>query len=108
MAELDPQERTAEKRMLAAMVGRGVTEVFTVTVTPEFPGSALWLVVTSDRERDQLLADGLWLRELARMAFREAGFGERHVARALTTVESQETVDRDHAGNWFAAIRSRL
>lgn len=97
--------RDAEARMLSATSGRGVTSVMTVTGMPRFPGGSFWLVVGSDRERDELLADALWLLEQARTSFRGAGFSDENVARARATVESEETVDRDFGGNWWARMK---
>jgi hypothetical protein len=36
---------------------------------------------------------------------REVGFQDSDIGQVVTTAQSQETVDREHDGKWFYALR---
>lgn len=62
-------------------------------------GPGVWLGTRTDEERDALAADD-GLASATRAIVHRNGLHFRGV-----TVESQETVDRDYGGSWFARLR---
>ena len=64
--------------------------------TPEW---SCWIVTPTDRERDRVAGDNELLERLYKAAA-DAGFAPDSI-----TVQSQETVDRDHEGSWFLVMR---
>lgn len=64
----------------------------------------VWLVTRLDAERDSVTRHGI-PRDLVIQRLEEAGVRSNLAARAGVTVESEETVDRDHGGNWRIAMQ---
>jgi hypothetical protein len=64
----------------------------------------VWLVTSLDAERDLITAHGI-PRDLVVRRLEEAGVRPDLAARAGVTVESEETVARDHGGNWRVAMQ---
>lgn len=64
----------------------------------------VWLVTRRDAERDLLTQRGL-PRDLVVRRLEDAGVRSDLAARAGLTVESEETVDRDYGGDWWAAMK---
>ena len=88
--------------LIAEWAHRGVIRVeFTTSFIAPFD-SAVWLGTDSDTERNALL-DLPNLLELVRTAIRSSGLDPSSIVGA--TAQSQETVDRDHRGSWFYALR---
>lgn len=63
----------------------------------------VWLVTTSDAERDAL--GELPFLDEVREVLTEVGLPDEDADFEGTTVQSQETVDRDYDGSWFYALR---
>ena len=57
---------------------------------------SFWIITPTDKERDIIKADSELLGRLLDAAS-DAGFGS-------FTLQSQETVDRDHAGSWLFVV----
>jgi hypothetical protein len=64
----------------------------------------VWLVTRLDAERDSVTQHGI-PRDLVIQRLQEAGVRSDLAARTGVTVESEETVDRDHGGNWRVAMQ---
>ena len=64
----------------------------------------VWLVTTTDAERDQMPTKDPFLDEVRRV-IGESQFPIEHGSIDGTVVQSQETVDRDYEGSWFYALR---
>jgi hypothetical protein len=67
-------------------------------------GVWVWLATSSDAERDGLGEGHPFLREVGEI-LTEAGLSVEDAHFEGTTVQSQETVDRDYEGSWFYALR---
>lgn len=80
----------------------GITKVEFVTAFVEPFQSSVWLCVSSDVERDKLLAKPDLL-ELVHAALRSNQLNASLIDSA--TAQSQETVNRDYEGSWFNALR---
>lgn len=80
---------------------RGVTKVEFVTAFVEPFQSSVWLCVSSDAERDELLTKPDLL-ELVHAALRSNQLDASLIDSA--TAQSQETVNRDYEGSWFNAL----
>ncbi len=97
----DQLERIREV-LVRGLSDRGVTKVEFVTEFVEPYQSSVWLGVSSDAERDELLAQSDLLG-LVHGALRSNGLDASLVVSA--TAQSQETVSRDYEGSWFYALR---
>ena len=64
----------------------------------------VWLVTRSDTERDLVTEHGI-PRDLVIQRLQEAGVRPDLAARAGVTVESEETIEREHGGNWRIAMQ---
>jgi hypothetical protein len=64
----------------------------------------VWLVTHSDAERDLVTEHGI-PRDLVIQRLEETGVRPDLAARAGVTVESEETVEREHGGNWRIAMQ---
>jgi hypothetical protein len=64
----------------------------------------VWLVTTTDAEREAVIQDGI-PREFVIERLRRAGVRPDLAAGAGVVVESEETVDRDFGGNWRIAMQ---
>jgi hypothetical protein len=64
----------------------------------------VWLVTRLDAERDSVTQHGV-PRDLVVQRLVGAGVRPDLAARAGVTVESEETVDRNHGGNWRVAMQ---
>ncbi len=95
----------AEARVVEALRGNGVTRVEHVVGFGEPPRHvSLWLVTTTDRERDALPADNPFL-DVAKAAIEQAGLTPADVSELMTLAQSEETVAREYRGGWFYALR---
>jgi hypothetical protein len=65
---------------------------------------AIWITTATDVQRDVLRRDPEFLADI-RQALREAGYPAGAMDGIAVEVESQETVDRDHQGNWWNAVK---
>lgn len=70
-------------------------------LSPRPPG--WWFHVATDAERDVLAADPR-LKAEVREALLDAGCPPHEAARMWFRFQSQESVDRDHAGDWWWAL----
>ncbi|MEU4191513.1 hypothetical protein AB0E69_06425 [Kribbella sp. NPDC026611] len=87
------------QELIAGFRDRGVERVeYVPALSPPYR-SWVWLGTATDAQRDQLAADPELGEQVRRLAER-AGITFQGV-----TVESQETVARDFAGNWFYRLR---
>lgn len=74
-------------------------------VTALEPTQTWFLIRTkTDAERDLLTGNQTLLTEFKEV-FRVRGCSDALVATLMFTFESQETVDRQHAGNWYWALK---
>jgi hypothetical protein len=74
-------------------------------VTALEPTQKWFLIQTrTDAERDLLVGDEMLLNEFMEV-FRSRGCPDALVRDLAFTFESQETVDRDYAGNWYWALK---
>ena len=64
----------------------------------------IWLVTETDAERDALCRDGVPRPQVIKQLL-QAGVRKDLADAAGVTVESKETVDRDHGGNWRHAMQ---
>ena len=64
----------------------------------------VWLVTTTDAERDALAGTDPFLPEVT-SAILSSGFPVQHAVIEGTVAQSQETVDREYEGSWFYALR---
>ena len=95
----------AESRLVDALEERGVIRVEPVVSFGDPPRSvSLWLVTSTDVERDALGIDNPCL-EAARAAVAQAGLKSEDVSELRTAAQSEETVARDFEGSWFYALR---
>ena len=103
---------------------RRMVEDFGVPVTNIFAfghkyDSAFWIAVQTDAERDRLANDKALLARM-RAVFEETGYQAliediwdkdvhlpalEYLKTLGIAFESQETVDRDHGGNWYYAMK---
>ena len=106
----EPLLRAAIARAELAIAARlrpsiPAVSVFSFGAVELFPGSlAIWVRVPSDVERDRLLGDPGFEAEL-RDLLAAAGYPEDALGRVAFTAESDQTVNRDHAGNWWYAVK---
>ena len=84
---------------LLATVGPPVVRVELVVGHGDPQDPFVWLGTATDSERDALSADAD-LPSVVRRVVERHGFASSGV-----TVESQETVDRNHDGSWFYRLR---
>lgn len=90
------------KRAAKELAGLGVTR--SISFLGDFIEPVVWLVTERDSERDHLMESGE-MRDTVLRSLRKAGVREGLVQGAGVTVESQETVDREFAGSWWAAVK---
>lgn len=83
---------------------QGVVRIEVVAAFPEQDEFAIWLCTATDQERDRLGLDQPRIDQV-RTILLEAGFSPNQLHGLVTTVQSQETVDRDYEGSWFYALR---
>jgi len=65
---------------------------------------AIWVTTKTDKERDDL-ANDVDLHEHLRAVLLQAGYPPEAVPHIGFAFESQQTVDRDFAGNWYHRIK---
>lgn len=96
----------AEPLLVEHLGSHGVTGVEFVVGFVRPYSVWVWLVTAGDAERDQFeLSKDLPLFDEIRGILTTAGLPARDAYFAGTTVQSQETVDRDYQGNWFYTLR---
>lgn len=93
--------KALREALLATFGPQQVVRVEYVTAFSEPFPFWVWLGTTTDVERDELARDSSAGGRVAEVAGR---FGFDALCEGFT-VESQETVDRDYAGNWFYRLR---
>ncbi|GAA3761599.1 hypothetical protein GCM10022225_54120 [Plantactinospora mayteni] len=107
MSSEDPRWRLldlASPKLLAHFADRGVERIEYVGTFPEFDHFAVWLCTRTDAQRAALGTPDPAIDEV-RQVLRQTGFTPAQLAGLGTTAQSQETVDRDHEGSWFYAMR---
>lgn len=90
-----------ERALLDDLGDAGVEEAHFVVAFDEPYAFTVWLGTATDVQRDALLGDTA-LEDRVRTAARTAGLADLLDG---FRVDSQETVDRDYAGNWFHRLR---
>lgn len=65
---------------------------------------AVWVTAKTDKERDRLKGSAALLASF-RQALAEAGYPADAIPHVGFAFESQETVDRDWKGSWWACIK---
>jgi hypothetical protein len=107
----EPRLRTAIARAELAMLKKvreaiPAATIFSFGAIDLFPGSlAFWVRVPTDAERDGLLKDQTAFDRWMVAILLESGYPEDSVGRVAFTAESDETVNREHGGNWWYAIK---
>jgi hypothetical protein len=84
--------------------GHGVQHVEIQSAFPTSEKVWVWLGTATDAQRDALPSTEPLLSEV-RAAVASVGYPLDELANVHSTVQSQETVDRDHEGSWFYAMR---
>jgi len=80
--------------------------VFHFGATDLFPGSlAIWVRTKTDAQRDALLADRPAFEADLRVHLAAAGYPPDCLPFVVFTAQSDQTVDRDHGGNWYYAVK---
>lgn len=93
----------AEPELLARLARHGVVRVEWVVGFVEPYRVSAWLGTRTDAERDAL-PEAPFLAEVREILV-AAGLPGDTARFECTVVQSQETVDRDHQGSWFYALR---
>lgn len=65
---------------------------------------AIWTTTATDRQRDDLAADQALLSHYRSVLLAE-GYPPAAVPHVAFAFESEETVRRDHGGNWWYAVK---
>jgi hypothetical protein len=65
---------------------------------------AIWTTTATDRQRDDLVADEALLDHY-RSVLPAEGYPPAAVPHVAFAFESEETVRRDHGGNWWYAVK---
>ncbi len=65
---------------------------------------AIWITVDRDEERDKLSNDRETIPAFRRL-LAEAGYPQEAVPAVKFAFESQETVNRDYGGSWWACVK---
>jgi hypothetical protein len=90
-----------KKELLREFREHGVSRVeWVIAFSPPFDFRA-WLATSTDADRDALAADPDLDGRVRRLT-EKAGLADLFQG---TTVESQETVDREYEGSWFYRLR---
>jgi hypothetical protein len=83
----------------------GDAKVFSFGATDIDPRHlAIWIITTTDYDRDLLRANQTLLSEFD-TALLNVGYPPEAVPNVGFAFESQETVDCDHKGNWWYAVK---
>jgi hypothetical protein len=103
---LGPVIRAAEAAIIALarqkVARAGAFHIGAVDIGPA--NLAFWITTATDAERDRLKADET-MRAAFRAALAEAGYPADAIPHVGFAYESQETVSRDHGGNWWYAVK---
>jgi hypothetical protein len=110
MAGEEPLLRAAVRRAEIAITsevrrtipGARVTSFGAIDLYPSC--LAFWICVATDAQRDSLLGDVAFSDRMRRIVA-DCGYPADSVDRVGFTSESDETVDRDWAGNWYHAMK---
>ena len=94
---------SARPDLLDAFAQDGVVTVQYVSAFPQH-AFAVWLGTATDSEAARLRARSSIHGRVQRVLVSH-GFTQQDLTELLVLVQSQETVDRDHAGSWFYALR---
>jgi hypothetical protein len=98
--------RRAEKAILAIARARypscGIFSFGAVDIDPV--NLAIWITSATDVQRDVLRRDPEFQASI-RQALREVGYPAGAIDGVAFEIESQETVDRDHQGSWWYAVK---
>jgi len=91
-----------ESALLGDLGEAGVREAQFVVAFEEPFAFRVWLATATDAERDAL-ATAADVEGRVREAARRTGLADLYDG---VRIESQETVDRDYAGNWLVRLQS--
>lgn len=92
------------RRLRRAFRSDGVKRVWLVGRI-DLAGVAAWFCTRTDRQRGALLERLPELLERTKSELLKAGFDPDQVARTVATVESRQTVRREHGGDWRMAMQ---
>ncbi|GAB3173691.1 hypothetical protein GCM10027059_45170 [Myceligenerans halotolerans] len=95
---------TARAEILDAFASDAVGRVEYVSAFPDQVEFSVWLGTSTDAEADRLRSQSGVVVRVAEV-LRRVGFRDAELAGLGVVVQSQETVERDCAGNWFYALR---
>ncbi len=105
-AGLEPIIKTALARITALAraecASAGAFHFGAVEISPNC--LAVWVTTKTDKERNRLKGSAALLASF-RQALLEAGYPAAAVPHVGFAFESQETVDRDWKGSWWACIK---
>lgn len=105
-ASLEPIIKTALARIIALAradcASAGAFHIGAVEISPAC--LAVWVTAKTDKERDRLKGSAALLASF-RQALAEAGYPATAIPHVGFAFESQETVDRDWKGSWWACIK---
>ena len=94
----------ARGAIVERLAEHGVQHVEFVSASGSSDDVWVWLATGTDEQRDVLPHRDAFLDEV-REALGSVGYPEAELHNIRTTVQSQETVDRDYASSWFYALR---
>ena len=104
--DLKPLIKAAETLLLDDVRRRlahaGVFSIGAVDVAPA--NLAFWVSTNTDDEKAALEADAT-LKARLQQILREVGYPAGAIAKVALAFQSQEAVDRDFGGDWWAAIK---
>lgn len=94
----------ARPTLVDAFSADGVSRVEYVAAFPDQQPFAVWLGTATDSEAQRLRASPT-VHGQVHDVLQTCGFQGHDLTELKVVIQSQETVDRDYAGNWFYALR---
>lgn len=94
----------AREAIVRRLAPHGVQHVEFVSAFGSSEDVWVWLATATDAQRDALSGEEPLLKDV-REAVASAGYPPDELHNIHSTVQSQETVDRDYKGSWFYALR---